>query len=204
MDKHHDKRSFRHIGVGIPSSSGLKATVEALLASGAVLVRKNEEENKFFLKLNEGDVVELELYLSGDNSLTGVHFDKSVEKLELEPFASESLNSGTLSDSSVADMFFAPVVAYKDQVMEIEMAFYVEAFDWLPWLPRIEKTAAENSVLTIDIPEEEWDRLDAEKWNSLKMRLSKDAAERLFPYKDKDSGRFELTVVRYCGGCQHC
>jgi hypothetical protein len=198
----NDKRFFRHVGIGVPSIEGLKATIKALTESGATLVRKNDEGTKFFLKLNEGDITELELYLS-DDTITGIHFDKSFKDLKDEPFAVKSTKSGALERSTAAGMFFAPIVAYQRQKTEIEMAFYYERFDWTSLIPKIEKTAADNDVMEIDVPEEEWERLEKEGWASLKERLSKNAADRLFPYKDKDRGRFELTVFRHCGYCQN-
>lgn len=201
IEEKKEKRSFRHIGYGIPSPKGLKDTVEALVVSGAVIVRQNKEGSKFFLKLNEGDVTELELYLSDD--VTGIHFDKSVGDLEDEPFAVGSRDDGALEKYS-DNMFFAPITAYKEQIVEIEMAFYVEPFDWIPWIPKIEEAYKGNDPLEIDVPEEEWDRLfaETEEAQSLKDRLSSGAASLI--HLIDDGSRTYVLLARICGRCQSC
>jgi len=188
--------SFRHLGLGLPSHAAVKSAVDRLISLGAVVVRKNDDDTKFFLKLNPGDLMEIEIFL-GDAGLSSIHFDKSINDLN-------EVSLDELTACSVPNMFFSPIFTDSVKTLEIEMAFYIEPFDWIPWIPKIEDAYKGNDPLEIDIPEEEWDRLSAEteEAQSLKDRLSSGAASLI--HLIDDGSRTYVLLARICGRCQSC
>jgi hypothetical protein len=199
MSDEMKERSFRHVGIGLPHKAIVMDTVKSLTDNGAVIVRKDEGRCKFFLKLNPADVLEIEIFVSDGVDL---HFDKSVRNTE--DIAVEA--GKELVPCEVPNMLFLSIgKSYlTNYPFEVEMAFFEELFDWAPWIPEIERVAADNNVLEISITKEEWERLEKDKMASLKGRLSKNASDRLHLFGCTVQKRFSVTVCRYCGMCQNC
>lgn len=196
------KRSFRHVGIGLPDDDSVHSIVRSLIDWGAIITREDEERCKYFLKLNPGDVLEIEIYLS-ERGTAGIHFDKSVEDI----VTTGDLCDDELSNYDASNIFFLPLVTVFNNLIkrtEIDMAFCEEPFDWAPWISKIEDVAVRNDVLEIHIPEKEWERLESEKMASLKERLTPTAADRLHLFGCATEKRFLVTVCRICGPCANC
>jgi len=78
----------------------------------------------------------------------------------------------------------------------------ISKFEWnSEQITKIENCAKANSVLEIDIPKNEWERLKAEEMASLKPLLSENAFCRLI-LLDGDPDRYYL-LVAHVGYCMH-
>jgi len=73
-------------------------------------------------------------------------------------------------------------------------------FDWRSHLAEIEKYAEENWALEIDLPKDEWERLEAEEMESLKSMLSEGAFGRLSLQTNINPERYFL-LVAHIGSC---
>lgn len=77
-------------------------------------------------------------------------------------------------------------------------------FDWQEWIPKIEEVDRKNSVLEIDLPQWEWERLRGENLASLKSRLPPTAAGRLILlHGDSLNPNRYYLLVAHIGSCFH-
>jgi len=93
-----------HIGIGLNNVEAVEALVRSLTQRGAeIMPRSDPHKHKYFLRLNPGDIIELEIFF--DDEGVSAHVDYTVEDLE----GVQSEHGMAVYDYGIPDMLFIDV-----------------------------------------------------------------------------------------------